>query len=394
MRAYWVSLLSLCILFSLTACGRAEEPKRHPLAHVMHITASLTFDGKPVRIDDLIDCYMGYTGTPTSNPREVFKPNRHRITHEVPGGGMISFRVTRELCYVNGDQWGSGLPSYAAPAEWTPVLEWYDHRDVRKRTWGMWYMSEGALKNPDGRLKIVEPFVVSTPEHPATEDVLATAERQRVERNYFLDAEISSADASGYTNSPMVWMFRIPEREWRNPRAARPDYKFKKDYKSKEEPDYTALERFLDGLSGEGMIYAGSAFSNQTEDVESLLAGLRRGRWLGLTRVFELGIPIQGADRSGLLLSPKVWKNERKINPFFPARADDHVSMKCSGDVHTAAFETPGIRYWYREKCTLPDRLKGHSFFGQQVAGEHVFTHDKLILDKATGDLWWISAGS
>ncbi|MEM9062293.1 MAG: hypothetical protein AAGD13_17680 [Pseudomonadota bacterium] len=393
MRAYWVSLLSLCILFALTACGRAEEPKRHPLAHVIQITASLTFDGKPVRIEDMIDCYMGYTGTPTSNPREVFKPNRHRITHEVPGGGMISFRVSRELCYVNGNQWGSGLPSFSAPAEWTPVLEWYDHRDLRKRTWGMWYMSEGALKNPDGRLKIVEPFVVSTPEHPATEDLLAEVERQQVERYYYRDVKTPAEKAFNYNNSPMVWMFRMPEYEWRDPKAARPEHRFTKGPRSKEEPDYSALARILDDLPDEGMTHVGYP-SDLGVDAEWLVQGLSKGRRGGVTRVFEFGIPIRGADRFGMLLTSTAAAKTKKHYPYFPSYFDDHVPIRCVDGILATAPETPGLVYWYRDNCKHPDIFRGRSFFGENVSGERVFSHDKLIFDAKRKDLWRVTRGA
>lgn len=370
----------------------ADERKRHPLAHVVHITASLTFDGKPVRIDDLIDCYASYTGTPTSSPHMVFKPNRGRITHEVPGGGMISFRVSRELCYVNGDQWGSALPSYTAPPEWTPVLEWYDDRDVLKRTEGILYMSETALKNPDGRLKITEPFVVSTPEHPASDALLDEVQKQSVERDWYQGRNFSTAEQLKLSRRPMEWMVRISKEDWSDPLRARPNHKFK-NRDGKRTQDHFALARILEGLKTKRIVSLGYGGDLGSADVVGILIGLRQGQRPVLSNIFEFGVPMQKSERFGLLLNSHKFDNIARTSPYFRNIFDDLIPFKCLSGIVTSSEQTPGLRYWYQERCSHPDFYEGHSIFGNQVNEETPVRHGKLLFVGATKDLWWISGG-
>lgn len=386
-----IAFVIACLL--VAGCARAESGKplkRHPLAHVVQITASLTFDGKPVRIDDLIDCHAGYTGTPTSSPYMVFRQNRHRITHEVPGGGMISFGVSRELCYVNRDQWGRGGASYSAPAAWTPVLEWYDHRDVMQRREGIIYLSETALTDPNGRLRITEPFTVRTPEHPASPALLAEAARQAVDRDHFQGRKLRGGEKFRLARQPMEWMVRIPESHWRDPRGAFPEQEFRFKGKRAVE-DHDALAKALDAYGGSGPIALGSPASVLGEDARGVLSGLRRaGIQLDLNQIYTFGIPRLAADRFGMLAKSEAIERKKRSSPYFPSRPDTLVPLKCISGVVTPAPETPGVRYWYRDRCSHPKFYKGHSFFGRQLTGPSPLGWAKLVFDRSSGDLWWI----
>ena len=369
------------------ALSTAAEPKRHPLAHVVHITASLTFDGKPARIDDLIDCYASYTGTPTSSPHMVFRPNRIRITHEVPGGGMITFGVSRELCYVNGDQWGSALPSYTAPAEWTPVLEWYDDRDVLKRMEGRVYLSETALKNPDGRLKITEPFVVSTPEQPASNALLEQVRKQSVERDWYQGRNFTFKEILKIDRSPTDWMVHIPAEDWRDPQAARPKHKFRK-WGQKRVTNFRALAEILEPITSPDLVSVGAMGSLGNAEADALKVGLLQGRSPHFPDILNFGIPKLDTDRFGLLHSPRGIETRQRSQPYYPSRYDEYIPFKCVSGVMTTVPETPGVRYWYRNRCSHPDHYKGHIFFGRKLAGPKELNEVGAIFDGRTKDLW------
>jgi len=51
---------------------------------------------------------------------------------------------------------------------------------------GIWCISETALNAQNIRLKIIENFAISIPEHPLSNALLAEAEAQAVERDYCL----------------------------------------------------------------------------------------------------------------------------------------------------------------------------------------------------------------
>ena len=368
--------------------GSAVTPvvKRHPLAHVVRITATLEFDGERVQIDGLIDCYAGYTGTPTSSPRMVFKSRRSNVFSMLRGGGMIGFRVSREMCYLNGSEWGSALPEKRAPDEWTPVIEYFDHRDLRLAETGIIYLSETALTDPNGRLKIVEPFRVTIPEHPASPELIARADAEHTTNDLWPNAELNkNSYVSIYAYRRLEWMLRFPEDRWRSPRDTERYRRFKVVRRRPHAP-LGALATLLDEFDGTGLVTVPFPGNVEQRDAALVLSSLAPGPFPPATDVFELGVPKPSAPRFGMLISDRLASEWRDNALFTPARFDAFIPFTCVDGVMVPVPETPGLQYWFRERCSHPDHFKGIDFFGQTLAAFDFH----LLVDRDTNDLWLI----
>jgi hypothetical protein len=363
------------------------EPKRHPASHVIRVTAKLTFDGKPVEFDELIDCKTTYRGTPTSSPHMTFTLDRRQIATETPDGGAIVIRVSRSFCFVYGDTWGDVFDEFTPPEGWTPVIEWYDRRDPRQAETGIIYLSETALEAGKGRLRIIEPFRIAIPEYPASPALIAEAARQAEQHKEEQELRFSY----GYRAHGVEWMLRIPESAWRNPERAVLSFKVGRQ-KSAPQPDFSTLAAVLDSVEGErGVVNLGYPDDLGSKDVSKILYGLLDGQDPSLVGIYEQGIPKRKMPRHGILISEKTAKRNQK-NPFFPDRFDDYVPFTCIGGVMTPMPETPGLIYWFRDDCVLPDHHKGVNFLGKPFAGEFMPPNGRLIFDLETRDLWWLDS--
>ena len=377
----------LFVLLMLSQSTDAQEIKRHPAAHVIRITASMVFDGKPVEFDELVDCYASYTGTPTSGPWMTFKPSRLRVATEVPGGGMITFIVPRELCYVNGNAWG-GAHDKTVPDDWTPALAWFNERNPLKADHGIWYLSETALNAPNGRLKIVRAFRVSVPEHPPSPALLADAERQKVDRDFWLGQEVSFLEGSRLYAS-LGWMLRIPRTEWENPARAIRSGKVGSQRRSyrRYKPDTTALARALRQHEGSGLIVLGEAREYGGKDAELIVLGLIDGRDSGLVNIGRVGIPKRHSVRYGLLYSEQ-YIEKHSDNPFFPDFLDEYVPFKCIGGTLVPDLRNPGLLYLRRDRCWHAHRKIRFNFLGTAILEDVLIFNGMHVLDLDNGDLW------
>lgn len=386
-------LHAFATLIALTGfVAQAAEPS--PKAHIVRITAELTFDGKPVKIDDLIGCGIGYTGTPTSAPREVFRTNREGVFAPVPGGGIIGFRVTREFCYLNGAEWGAPFGDKRAPDDWTPVIEWFDHSDLREATAGLKYMSETALTAANGRLRITEPFRVTIPQHPPSPELIAEALAQAETRNLWPNEQVAE-DSLARTRylvlagRNMPWMFRVAESEWRNPERAIIASETG-TARTLPKPDFQALANWLDSYQGSGFVALPYPGKSGLPDVERMLILLQHGRRGELVDIYNLGIAKPNAPRFGLLLTERGTRARAAADPYYPNRFDSYVPFACRDGVMTTAPETPGLIYWYRDPCAWPKHFKSLSFFGRPMHGDFFPTNGRPVLDLDNGDLWLI----
>jgi hypothetical protein len=52
--------------------------------------------------------------------------------------------------------------------------------------------------------------------------------------------------------------------------------------------------------------------------------------------------------------------------------------------------DTPGLIYWFRERCSHLDRYKELNFFGKLVEDPILPTYGRLIFDLETHELWWL----
>jgi hypothetical protein len=315
----------------------------------------------------------------------TFKMDRRQIARETQDGGTIVIRVSRSFCYVYGDTWGDVFDEFTPPEGWTPVVEWYNHRDPRQAETGIIYLSETALYAENGRLRIIEPFQIAIPEHPAGETLIAEAARQAEQQ-----AEEQATRLSyRFRARGMDWMFRIPESEWRNPERAILSSEVGRN-KRYPKPDFSALARYLESIEGDsGFVVLGYPKDLGSEDAAAVLYLQRDGRFPELVDVYERGIAKRDAPRHGVLISEKTAERQRN-NPLFPDFFDEYVPFTCVEGMMTPLTETPGLIYWFRDRCSHPDHHRGVDFFGKPVTGEILPVNDKLVFDLETGDLWWL----
>ena len=383
-------LIAAALWFYQDRPNGVEAPKRHPASHVIRVTAKLIFDGKPVEFDELIDCKATYRGKPTKTPHMAFSIDRIDIAAETPDGGMIKFGASRSFCNVFGSTWGNALTEFTPPDGWTPVLEWYDRRDPRPAETGILYLSETALEAEDGRLRIIEPFQIAIPEYPASDELIAEAERQAAARDFWLGYNPHAGELVKFSFGRMEWMLRIPESEWRNPTLAETAFKLDRYKRRDSKIEPYALARHLDGLAeGNGMVALGYPGDTFPEPAFRVLSYLRAGRRPGLGGIYERGIPRKTSERFALLLSDKTEAWLKKF-PFDLDILDEYVPFTCIDGVMIPVPETPGLIYWFHDRCSHPDHFRGIDFFGKPVAGEVLPSNDKLVFDLETGDLWWL----
>ncbi len=388
--------LILSALALAASCGRAdpapEEWKRHPASHVIRITAELTFDGAPVEIDELVDCRAYYRGALYKTPHLTFSPSRVQVANETADGGMIVFRVSRSFCWAFAKTWGGFDEETNPPPGWTPALEWYDNRDPALAQMGLLYLSETALTAPNGRLRIVEPFQLSIPEHPPSEALIAEAERQDVERDMWFGRDVTGSYR--YLSSPFAYkmeaLLKIPESEWRNPERAKASWHWiqRRNGRHDPEPDWQALARYLDGVTSDARYVDLGYIDRETyPDAVQVLERLRAGRGSDLNGIYESGIPKPSAPRYGLLISEKR-AGQWATDPFNPNYVDEFIPVTCIDGVMTADPAHPGLRYWFRERCSHHKLFIGFDFFGVRLTIDVTSRLSNLIFDTQTGDLW------
>lgn len=393
----WRAALAAFLL--LGACGWPPPPPETPAGpsadHVIRYTAKLTFDGELVEFDELVHCRSEYRGRLFAGVSLKIDPVRRHVVRSVPGGGIIGFKPNREHCFQLGDAWGYGGTHTEPPEGWTPVVEWFDHRDIRKAERGIVYMSERALTAKNGRLRIVEPFRLTIPEHPPSEALLAEAARQAEERKFWLGGPRKPGLENPrqmrdwtYSWRRLPWMFRIPESLWRNPvdrlARAREVHQIKRPVERID-----ALARYLEARrAGGGAIVLPYAHEIENRDVSNTLALLRVGRSdTGIPWI--LGIPQSRAPRHGMTLTDRGFARLQK-NPLWFDRFDEYIPLNCVDGVLTPDLANPGLIHWVRNKCTYPEFAKGIDFFGLDVEGSLLPLNGKLVFDRSTGDLWWI----
>ncbi|MEM7529636.1 MAG: hypothetical protein AAF416_18530 [Pseudomonadota bacterium] len=385
-------LLLLTLIAPLSTSSAASEIKRHPFAHIVRVTATLSFDGEIVRLDDLIDCYAGYRGdTPTRARNVRLEPSRRWVATQIPSGGMIVWLMTDPLCYAMGDRWGDYRKPTPVPPGWTPLLYWYDHRDPRQMQRGTIYLSEAALEAPDGRLRIIDPFEATIPEHPPSDDLVTKTWLQTRDHNFWLDKPPSISESVSFSENRMEWAIHIRENEWRDPQRARLSSAAGRFSGRDDIKDFDALARVLDGLTGSGLeaTFATDWPGGARGDAARILRNLTDGRWRDY-RDLRFGIPRRGAERHGLLLSDNALERYAD-NPLFPNRYDQIVPLDCVDGVVIVRTETPGLRYWVRDRCTHPDSNRGVSFLDRELSDGRIPRWGQVIFDHDEQELWIIA---
>ncbi len=371
-----------------------EPAGTYPADHIIRITAKLEFDGKPVVIDELVTCLAEGAGGSTSGRQFLsFRPNRILVAVDTPDGGMISFPVLRSLCHVSAKTWGDYDEELTVPQGWTPVLTWYDDRNPREWNEGIQYVSETALTAKNGRIRIIEDFEVTIPEYPITENLLAEAEVQAVERDFWQGVPPTSSDHFLVT-SRMGTMIEVSEDMWRNPA---PRY-FRASIYANRDTDPQPLIDFLDSLGDGSKIVAvpyyvdpdgtSGSEATMTEEAQRMLRSFEYGRQRSLGEFLERGIPKSNAERFGLLISENTATRYQNF-PRYLNRYDTRIPWRCEGGVAMPDFDNPGVIYLYSQRCTHPNNFERLMWPGYGEIPEWNPNFGGLFFDQNSKTIWY-----
>ncbi|WP_143534335.1 hypothetical protein [Roseovarius albus] len=334
-----------------------------------------------IEIDSLFDCRSKYEGPASRAVQLGFNLTPSLVAYETREGGMILLRIPPTICGQDSATWAGYEKSPKFPEAWTPIIDWYDSRDLDQVTKGETYWSETALKNPNGRLKIVERFSLTIPE--TTDESLKEHEAQLLKHGLWRhDPPILQVDGPRARSLP--WYIRIPRSEWSQP----PAYLRAPD----RPPDPEGLRDFLDALPmDEGLMFLGEFYVDGTfsEAVSFSIGGLLTGRSGSADDLYYHGIPQKNEFRWGMYVNERSW-NEAQIKRERLPYYDDWIPLDLEEGVYVLRPDTPGMKYRNNRKPEdfgLQERklnLLGKSF----VNGPYNWKKANLIFDLQTRDLW------
>ena len=355
-----------------------NETKRFPYEHVVRITATIEFDGERIEIDDLIDCRSEYEGPASRAAQLGFKVSSALPPRETEDGGMIAYFVESNVCSAFADRWAGVERKYHLPNTWLPIIKWLDNADQRLASRGEEYYSETAIRNPNGRLKIIDDFVLSYPKQ--TEELVAIATAQANEyRARFGDDRGAYGSFKGAKKLP--WYIRIPREFWSKPPTYRmaPDRAF----------DPEGLRALLDGFpEGDELIYLGNQIT-ASDGLSFTINDLISGQWGSSAPHFQAGIPQRDEPLWGMRINQATWDAaKRKIEriPFF----DAWIPLDLRDGTLVLRTDTPGMRYivkgygdWYR------GTERPFNFLDRAIEdGAYDLSGSLFIFDTKTRDLW------
>lgn len=393
-----VGMLAFAAFVQLTPATSqpvSEPAGTYPADHIIRITALLEFDGKPVVVDELVTCLAEGAGGSTSGRQFLsFQPNRIRVAVDTPDGGMIMFPALRSLCYAHSSIWSDATQGLTVPKGWTPVLTWYDNRNPREWNEGIMYVSETALTAENGRIRIIDDFEVTIPEYPITENLLAEANAQAIERDFWQGVPPNVSDVF-LVNSRMGTMIEVPESMWHDPD---PVY-LRTSIHANRDTDPQPLIDFLDGLGDGDKIIAVSYYvdPNETTDSETTLSeeALRMmgsfdyGRRVSLGDFLERGVPRSNAERFGLLISENKAALYENI-PLELNRFDTRIPWRCEGGVAVPDFDNTGVIYLYSQRCNHPKNFERLIWSGYGEIPEWKPDFGVLFFDQNTKTFWYL----
>ena len=354
------------------------DSKRYPYEHVIRITATLEFDEERIDVDDLVDCRSNYEGPAAQAAKKRFISSRVSFPYKTRSGGMLVYNIQANICGAFADIW-AGAEESQIPNKWLPIIRWFDQRDAHLVRRGAFYLSETAIKNPNGRLKVVEGFRLSYPEQ--TVELVAEAAKQITERDLWQGSPPGKGNARlGLKRLP--WYLKIPRQSWSQP----PSFRRAPDRPS----DPEGLRELLDSIpKGDDLIFISEMIQGNDAlsfSINDLMAGHWGGHYFAHA---SAGIPQRNELLWGMRINQATWEKAQKDIEdivFF----DDWVPLDLKDGVMTLRTDTPGMAYmvkeygdWYR----ATDRP--FKFLGRTIGdGAYDNRRSLYIFDTKTRDLW------
>lgn len=373
-----VNFLFVLILSAITTAALAESSQqRFPYEHVFRVTATLTFEGEEIDVDDLIDCRSDYDGPASRAVQLPFETSRWQLPYPTADGGVLIINIMPNTCAAYAEKWAGVSDSNAVfPDGWVPFMHWYNKRDPLKASFGEYYWSQAALESASGRLKVVENFQILYPDQ--SDEIVALAAQQTIERDIWIGEKPRLSRALFLRQLPVY--YRLPRAVWAN----EPEYRAAPDRPS----DVAGLRNFLDQLpQGEGLIFLGEEISSNESWAFSVGDHLW-GRKGGTTQGWH-GVPQHDQPGWAMFLSKRSFERAQVQRQRVPFR-DEWVPTELVDGVLTLRTDQTGLAFldggygeWYREG------QRQLNFLNKPFAnGPYRALTSLYIFDKATRDLW------
>lgn len=358
-----------------------DATTRFKYEHLVRITAALEFDGELIEIDSLFDCRTKYEGPASRAVQLGFDLTPSPVAYETRNGGMILLRIPPTICGQDSATWAGYEKTPKFPEAWLPVIQWFDNRDLDQITKGESYWSEAALKNPNGRIKVIESFRLSIPE--TSDALLEELAAQKIEHGLWRhDPPILQVNGP---QRMVAWprYIKVPREEWSQP----PAY-----LRAPDRPaDPEGLRDFLDALPrGEGLMYIGDSINYDTEEAITFsINDLLTGRWGNAEAIYFHGIPQREEEHWGMYLNERSWK-EAQIKKERLTYFDDWIPLDFDNGKLVLRVDTPGMGYRNKtESVEFTGGTRELNFLGKPfVNGPYTRKKSLLIFDLETRDLW------
>ncbi|MEL6104058.1 MAG: hypothetical protein AAFR68_22460 [Pseudomonadota bacterium] len=369
-------ILFAALCASAALAEQHQEAERHPYEHVFRVTATLSFDGEIIEVDDLIDCRSDYDGPPERANRIRFDTSRWQLAYDTGENGRLVINIMPNACGAFSEDWAGVSFGLTFPEGWLPFMHWYDSRTLADATRGEIYWSAAALQNPKGRLKVVDGFTFTYPEQ--NEAIVAEAAAQERDGAVWPDPP-RIWGAYYLQDKPLPSYLRLPRDAWAN----EPSYRGAPDRPS----DIPGLTAFLDGLPHDvGLMYVGAEIiANEAWSftVRDHFWGIRGGTTDGWH-----GVPQRGKPRWGMFLSDRAVEQMRAEPRRLPFR-DELIPTEDVDGVLTLRPDLPGMAF-------MSSRRRAHwfsknqlDFLGKEFANSEYRPRDRIyIFDTDTRDLW------
>jgi len=273
--------------------------------------------------------------------------------------------------------------------DWIPALYWFDSADMRQFREGIHYVSRTSLSAPNSRLKLVEPFEVSIPEHPPTDGSLLASSKQKLERSIWPGGAPDAKERVATLTQSMPLLLRVPKETWMDP-AFEDNVRLYVPKQLFDGTDFAGLREYLSALEvGGGTI--GLILNEQASpEIAYTTWMFTKGKRRSIGTISDLGLPDRDAPGFGLLLTTEAAE-EQVGNPFYPDLLDELIPLHCVDGNIEADIENPGLIYKYarNEHCWKSQDFSAFKPLGASIEWD-LEEYPREFFDADTGDLWLV----
>ena len=231
---------------------------------------------------------------------------------------------------------------------------------------GFVIVSETALNAENAKLRVVEPFTLTSEPYPTSEATLAEAEKQALERDMWLGQKFRLTEKLHVFNHSTGSVARfdyseIPtsEEEYRS------QFRHPHGLNPAEYSELVRLREFLSAIRSGGEVTLLTDFKNDSgEDLRGAAGQITFQRRPDLNDTFDFGIPKSNVPGWGLLIA-QAFADHAKQFTKFPNFHDERYPQKCEDGHLSIDLEKPGILFWEHDYgCRHRDTFKSFTLPG------------------------------